>query len=144
MDMNVMKRIILSLAALLMLLGSAQAQVGGCSVIGGWPGAQYGQQAQLLTDALPCYGIVGTKNSPVVLGTAPTITAPLTVTGANANALAVGRQGITSPAFVVDTTTGGTTITGITVTAESTGNGVNLTAMGETNVPLIINAAGSG
>lgn len=139
------RKVILGLAISMAALGSAKAQVGGCSVIGGWPGAQYGLQAQLLTDALPCYGITGTQNSPVVLKTAPTITAPMTITGANALALAVGRQGITQPAFTVDTTSGGTTINGIGIIAGATGNGVNITSIGgDAAVPLIINAAGSG
>lgn len=141
--MNAIKTSIFAAAALL-ASAVAQAQAAGCGVIGGWPGAQYGMQAQLITDSIPCYGITGTKGSPIVLQGAPSITAPLTVSGASASALVIGRQGITSPAFVVDTATGGTTITGITVTAESTGNGVNISATGETNVPLIINGNGSG
>lgn len=137
------------LAAIFVFLFSAaaQAQTGagfGCDVAGGWPSAQYGLMGLLLTDALPCYGISGTRGSPVVLKAAPTITAPMVVTGGSATALAVGRLGATTPGFVVDTSTGGVTVTGITVTAESTGNGVNITAMGETNVPLIINGNGNG
>ena len=142
-----------TLAATFMFLFSAAAIIGaravpgagfGCDVAGGWPASQYGLMGLLLTDALPCYGITGTRGSPVVLQTAPTITAPAVVSGGSATAFEVGRLGATTPAFVVDTSTGGTTITGITVTAESSGNGVNITAMGETNVPLVVNGAGSG
>jgi hypothetical protein len=143
--MNTVKNIVLAAAASLLMWGSTQAYAAGCSVLGGWPGAQYGLQAQILTDSLPCYGITGTKNSPVVLGTAPTITAPMTVTGANALALAVGRQGITNPAFTVDTTSGGTTINGISVIGGATGNGVNISAIGgDAAIPIIVNAVGSG
>jgi hypothetical protein len=86
-----MKKIVLALIASLMLPATALAQAG-CSVIGGWPGAQYGQQYQLLTDALPCYGITGTKGDPVVLGTLPHLQGLISqgainvgVTGINAN-----------------------------------------------------------
>jgi hypothetical protein len=127
-----------------MLSCATQAQAAGCTVIGGWPGAQYGMQAQILTDSLPCYGTTGTAGSKVVLQGAPGITAPMTITGANALALAVGRLGIVTPAFSVDTSTGGNTITGIVIGAQSTGNGINITATGETNVPIIVNAAGTG
>lgn len=90
-----------------------------------------------------------TGTGDVVRATSPTLVTPtagtsLTVSGANSLALAVGRQGIVNPALVVDTATGGTTITGINIGAQSSGNGVNLSAIGETNVPLIINGAGSG
>lgn len=54
-----------------------------------------------------------------------------------------GRLGATTPAWQVDTSTS-LGITGLKVTAQASGNGVNLTAIGETNVPIIINAAGSG
>lgn len=58
-------------------------------------------------------------------------------------ALAVGRLGNTTPAFQVDASQTNQ-ITGITIAGQASGNGVNLSAIGETNVPLIINAAGSG
>lgn len=64
-------------------------------------------------------------------------------TAQSAFAFAVGRQGAISPALQVDSSTANS-ITGIDIAAQSTGNGVNLTAIGETNVPLIINGAGSG
>lgn len=66
-----------------------------------------------------------------------------TFPSADVFALAVGRQGATNPAFQVDASTA-LGITGIKVTAQSAGNGVNIDSIGETNVPLQINAAGAG
>jgi hypothetical protein len=66
-----------------------------------------------------------------------------TITSASANALVVGRLGSTTPAFNVDASTA-TSITGIEVKAAATTGGVDLRAIGETNVALRINAAGSG
>jgi hypothetical protein len=59
------------------------------------------------------------------------------------NCLTAGRLGITTPAFNVDCSIANS-ITGINITAQATGNGVNITAIGETNVPLILNGAGNG
>lgn len=137
-----MKKALLAAFLLLSSISSAWATAG-CSVIGGWPGAQYGLQAQLLTDALPCYGITGTKGSPVVLGTAPTLTAPVTITGASAQALSVGRLGVTTPVLMIDSSNA-SSITGIDIIGQSTGNGVNISAIGEATVPIIMNAAGGG
>lgn len=72
-----------------------------------------------------------------------TATGTLTVTSANASALAVGRLGATTPALLVDASTG-TSITGVKVKAAATGGGVALSAIGETNVALTIDANGSG
>lgn len=66
-----------------------------------------------------------------------------TFTSASTTALAVGRLGAVTPAFQVDSSQA-SSITGIRVSSQSTGNGVNLNSVGETNVPLIINAAGAG
>lgn len=119
------------------------AYAAGCSVQGGWPGAQYGQQSQLITDSIPCYGITGTKGSAIVLQGSPAILAPMDVTGSSSVALAVGRQGFTTPAFTVDTSNA-SGITGIDVVSNATTAGVDILAIGETNVPLRINAAGNG
>lgn len=137
-----MKKILLVILSLLAMVEIARAQAG-CSVLGGWPGAQYGLQAQLITDSIPCYGITGTKNTPIVLQTSPNILSTLTVTGANSHALSVGRLGSVTPALSVDSSNA-SSITGVVVTAQSSGNGVNLTAVGETNVPFIFNGAGNG
>lgn len=137
-----MRRLILCAVAILLIPAAAWATPG-CNMIGGWPAAQYGQPNQLLTDSLPCYGITGTKNSPVVLQTSPTINTTLTVTGTNINALTVGRQGLTTPALQVNTNTA-SSITGFSIISQASGNGINLSSIGETNVPIIINAAGNG
>lgn len=60
----------------------------------------------------------------------------------DANALTVGRL-LATPAFQVDTSTA-SSITGVKITAQASGNGVNFEAIGETNVPLIFNARGIG
>lgn len=69
-----MKKVILIIS--LYFVGAFPVLAAGCSVIGGWPGAQYGQQAQLITDSIPCYGITGTKGGPIVLQGSPSITTP--------------------------------------------------------------------
>ncbi len=71
------------------------------------------------------------------------IAGTMTVTSADAKALAVGRLGATTPAFQVDASTG-TSITGIKVKAAGTGGGVAISSIGETNVALTIDAQGSG
>lgn len=65
------------------------------------------------------------------------------LTTASSNGLSVGRLGSTTPAFNVDASTA-SSITGITVKSAATTGGVDLTATGETNVAMRINAAGSG
>ena len=74
--------------------------------------------------------------------TSPAVTGTLTVTGANAKLFAAGRLGATTPAFQVNSLAANQ-ITGIVVTGQASGNGVNLSAIGETNVPLAIDAAGA-
>lgn len=71
---NNMKKVIL--ITIFLIFGTSPLLAAGCSVIGGWPGAQYGQQAQLITDSIPCYGITGTKGGPIVLQGSPSITTP--------------------------------------------------------------------
>lgn len=67
----------------------------------------------------------------------------IAIASASANAFAVGRLGLTTPAFVVDASTG-TSITGVKITAGATTGGVAVTAIGETNVILTLNGAGTG
>lgn len=67
----------------------------------------------------------------------------VTVTSASASALAVGRLGATTPAFVVDASAG-TSITGIKITSAASAGGVAVVAVGESSVALTINAAGTG
>lgn len=68
----------------------------------------------------------------------------LTGTSAAASALAVGRLGATTPAFVVDASTA-TSITGIKIKSAGTGSGVAISAVGEaSNGNLTIDAQGSG
>lgn len=95
--------------------------------------------------------INGTGTGAITLGRATTITTgnvllsagTLTVTSANAAALSVGRLGATTPALLVDASTA-TSITGISIKSAASGGGVAFAAVGETNVALTINAAGSG
>lgn len=71
------------------------------------------------------------------------VTGIASYTATNALAFAVGRLGSTTPALVVDTSTA-SCITGVKVTARATTGGTDLAAVGETNVDLRINAAGTG
>lgn len=130
-------------ALVVLLLPAAAHATPGCNMIGGWPGAQYGLPAQLMIDSLPCYGITGTRGTPVVLQTSPTVNNTLTITGTSPVALTVGQLGITTPAFTVNSSAANS-ITGVIISSQSAGNGVNISATGETNVPLAINGAGSG
>ncbi len=66
-----------------------------------------------------------------------------TFTATSVNCLTVGRLGTVTPAFNVDCSNA-SGITGVNITAQASGNGVNITAIGETNVPLIFNGAGTG
>ena len=68
---------------------------------------------------------------------------PVEITSAGAAALAVGRLGSTTPAFQVDASTG-TSITGVKVKSAAASGGVAISAIGETNVNMTIDAAGSG
>jgi hypothetical protein len=77
-----------------------------------------------------------------VTGTMSTTT-PLTVTSANASALAVGRQGATSPALKVDASTS-SSATGIGITAAASGAGVAVAALGGAAEALAIDAKGTG
>ncbi len=76
----------------ILILSQAAFATPGCTVLGGWPGAQYGLQAQILTDSLPCYGITGTKNSKVVLQTTPTITTPNFTTSFSVDSVIFGSH----------------------------------------------------
>lgn len=73
----------------------------------------------------------------------PTIATSMTLLGSSSAIIAVGRQGATQPAFQVNASAA-SSITGISITSQATGNGVNVTAIGETNVPIILNGAGTG
>jgi len=67
------------------------------------------------------------------------------VTSSSANALTVGRQGSTNPAFQVDASTA-SSLTGLKATAAGTGGGYALAVVetGGTNNALTIDAMGSG
>jgi hypothetical protein len=90
----------------------------------------------------------GTSTGALTLTRATTFTngtTALIATATSTTALAVGRQGSTSPAFQVDTTTGGTTVTGLLVTAKATGVGVALAAISSSSQEdLKIDAKGAG
>lgn len=67
-----------------------------------------------------------------------------TVTSANANALAVGRQGATNPALAVDASAA-TSVTGIKVASAAAAGGAAITATSSgTNESLTIDAKGTG
>ena len=72
-----------------------------------------------------------------------TVAGTVTITSASASALTVGRLGATTPALQVDASTA-TSITGIKVKSAAASGGVAVSAIGETNVNLTIDAAGSG
>ncbi len=65
------------------------------------------------------------------------------VTSASANALTAGRLGATTPAFNVDASTA-VSVTGLNVKAGSTGQGVAVLAIGETNTLVTLDSAGTG
>ena len=67
----------------------------------------------------------------------------VTVASASATALTVGRLGTTTPALQVDASAA-TSITGVKITAGAAGGGVAIAAIGETNVILSLNGAGTG
>lgn len=79
----------------------------------------------------------------ICVGGSSSFTAPVTITSNSAAALAVGRQGSTNPAFLVDASAA-SSITGLKATSQASGSGVDFTSIGETNVPIRINAAGNG
>lgn len=76
-------------------------------------------------------------------GTKLLSSAAFNITSNSATAFAVGRLGATTPAFQVDASTG-TSITGVKVKSAASGGGVDISAIGETNVAVTVNAAGSG
>lgn len=121
-----------------------------------YPGAGFGSADYLLNDLLT-NGLTATQrtgtiaalpHSPpfstkLVLSDAPSITTSLTITSTNPIAFTVGRLGSTTPAFQVDPSAA-TSITGIRISSQAAGAGVDIVAQGETNVPLRINSAGTG
>lgn len=73
-----------------------------------------------------------------------TVTALGTITSVSANALAVGRQGTTHPAFNVDSSAA-TQLDGLNVAGLGAGSGAAVSVITSgTNSPLTIDAAGSG
>lgn len=84
-----MKKIIIFL---LLIFPNIAFATPNCQVLGGWPGAQYGLQSQILVDSLPCYGITGTKNSPVVLQNTPTVTTPNFTTSFSVDSVIFGSH----------------------------------------------------
>jgi hypothetical protein len=73
-----------------------------------------------------------------------TFTAATTITASSANALTVGPNGTTNPAFQVDDSAG-SAATGIKITAAAAGSGVSETVVSSAgNETLRVNAKGSG
>lgn len=88
--------------------------------------------------------INGATVGPLATASSPSLVPPVIITGANANALAVGLNGATNPAFNVDTSTA-SSATGVNVKSAAAGGGVALSAISSgTNEALSINAKGSG
>lgn len=93
---------------------------------------------------------IGAQLSPADLsvgaGSFTTIAYNSTLTGTttSANAVAVGRQGATNPAFQVDASAG-TSVTGLRIAGQATGNGTALNVISSaTNESLFFDAKGSG
>lgn len=95
------------------------------------------------TASININGAVGATSQNTGQFTSVAYSTTLTGTSANASAIAVGRLGATTPAFQVDASTA-TSITGIKIKSAASGGGVAVSAIGETNVNLTIDAAGSG
>lgn len=87
--------------------------------------------------------IIGTSTPLAGSFTTVAASTSVTVTSASANALTAGRLGATTPALQVDASTG-TSITGVKIKSAASGGGVALSAIGETNVNLTLDANGSG
>ena len=88
--------------------------------------------------------INGATVGPLASTTGPPLAAPVTITGSNANALAVGLNGATNPAFNVDTSTA-SSATGLNVKSAAAGAGIALSAISSgTNESISLNAKGSG
>lgn len=68
-----------------------------------------------------------------------------TITSSSSRALAVGVNGYTNPAFVVDNSTAGTLVTGVKVTAKAAASGAAIAAISSaTNENLTLDAKGTG
>lgn len=80
---------------------------------------------------------------PTTIGSFGALASSSVITSSDSSALAVGRQGSTSPAFVVDASAS-TCITGVSVTAAASGGGVAVAALGSTNEAMTVDAKGSG
>lgn len=135
-------------AVILQASNASSARFTGASIAASVTAGTYGAEiadlvlstrnAGILTEALRLLG-AGTA----VFAAGATFAGALALTTASATALAIGRLGITTPAFLVDTSTS-TSITGLKIKSAASGGGVTLSAIGETNVNVAIDAAGSG
>lgn len=86
----------------------------------------------------------GTSTGAIALARATGITGAATVTSAGATALAVGSNGTTNPALVVDASAG-SAATGVKVTAAAAASGVGIAAVSSgTNEAMTLDAKGSG
>ena len=114
--------------------------------------------AQKIEDVLPPIQSAGLNSAvPVDFSSSATVKLPAgttingssltalgTITSTSAQALAVGRQGLTGPALNVDSSTASQT-DGLNVKGLAVGNGVQVkTITTGTNAPLTVDAAGSG
>ena len=87
-------------------------------------------------------GTLGVTGNSTITGTFG-VTGATTITSASASSLAVGRLGATTPAFVVDSSTG-TQAAGLKVVGATTTGTVAVVTIGGASVNLTINATGTG
>jgi hypothetical protein len=125
-----MRKLLLALA-LALLPSLAQAQCNGVFQPGQACGIGSAQPAGI-PHAVPVSAIISG------------LVAPVTISGANANAFDVGANGQTNPQLRVDTSVA-SVATGLLLQGQAAGSGMNLTALSSgTNEGLAINAKGSG
>lgn len=106
-------------------------QIGGAATSGN---VLRGNGTNFVSSALAFSDLTGT----------PSFTAPVTVTGSNASAFAVGLTGATNPALNIATNVA-SSVTGILIAPQIAGGSILITATSSgTNESLIFNAKGSG
>lgn len=97
----------------------------------------------IATTGLSVTGVLGVTGTLTISAGNLSVTGTGVITSASAAAFAVGRLGATTPALNIDASTG-TSITGMEVKSAAASGGVDLRAIGETNVTVRFDAKGSG
>ena len=96
------------------------------------------------TASINVNGTVGATTATTGAFTSITASTTATITSTNANALAVGRLGATTPVLKIDASTA-SQVGGLSVTGSSAGNGVTLAAIGSlASEPITVVSKGSG